>query len=196
MTEAVALGAGVGLVIAVIGYIIGYDRGYTRGHRVGRASAEPDTYRLVEHAAAAFHEAWASWALVILDEENISRVRRQRWKAYLVPYDGLPEEAKEKDRAWARYALDLVAARRPVMKQPRPFMHASWCDGLPHPDFCNLLTSTTPPAPASPAITATAGPCATAGMAHINGACTGCGRPWRDCWASAGKPLPEGGSSQ
>lgn len=60
---------------------------------------EPD---VLEDLAAIEHEQWENWARNILETENISIEREDRWRSYFVPYADLPEEVKEfdRERAW------------------------------------------------------------------------------------------------
>jgi len=65
--------------------------------------------RAVEIIAVFLHSAWMDWAGTVLEQEPISEERAQRWVEYMVPYEQLSEEAKDKDRARARMLLaDLL----------------------------------------------------------------------------------------
>ena len=61
----------------------------------------------VEHYADRVHELWMHWATAIMAEESISKARRERWKSYMVPYEDLPEHAKDMDRKEARFLLGV-----------------------------------------------------------------------------------------
>ncbi|MBW2561269.1 MAG: hypothetical protein JRE40_10510 [Deltaproteobacteria bacterium] len=63
---------------------------------------------LVEKIASLEHEQWMAWAKTLMETESISEARRQRWERYMVPYESLPEDAKEHDRIWARKVLELI----------------------------------------------------------------------------------------
>lgn len=63
---------------------------------------------LVERLAAIEHEQWIAWATTILESEDISPERAERWRGYMVPYDQLDEATKEHDRVWARKAIDAL----------------------------------------------------------------------------------------
>lgn len=92
---------------------------WARVFHQGRSKAGPNLSESdeIERAAAAFHDAWASWAAALLraDEEgsaNVGDGRRTRWPVLIrTPYAELDDDGKEKDRQWARYALGL--AERP-----------------------------------------------------------------------------------
>lgn len=63
---------------------------------------------LVEALAALIHKEWVEWSRNVDETEpllTLSRVRR--WRSLWVPYAELPEEQKDKDRAWARKALQI-----------------------------------------------------------------------------------------
>lgn len=55
-----------------------------------------------EKVAGVLHTIWTSWAQKLLDTENISQERAQRWQQLFVPYQDLPEDEKTKDREHAR----------------------------------------------------------------------------------------------
>ena len=63
---------------------------------------------LREKLARLEHEQWMSWALTLLEEEQLSQTRAERWKMFLVPYDELPEFVKEFDREWADKVLAVI----------------------------------------------------------------------------------------
>jgi ADP-ribose pyrophosphatase len=64
---------------------------------------------VLERLAAHEHDQWATWARHMLENQSPENVARWREQAAL-PYDHLPEVDREKDRAWARQALDAIAA--------------------------------------------------------------------------------------
>ena len=64
---------------------------------------------LLEELAALAKKQWDTWAKVLMDTEDLSAERVERWQRYLaMSYDELPEEAKELDRVWARKVLEIV----------------------------------------------------------------------------------------
>jgi hypothetical protein len=67
-----------------------------------------DVFELIERLARVEHEQWMAWSQSVANE--VSPERRRHWRDCWVPYDQLPEERKELDRAWARRAL--AALRR------------------------------------------------------------------------------------
>lgn len=51
-----------------------------------------------EPLPALAHRLWTYWSQHIAEEENISEERVERWRSLWVPYDELPEGAKDTDR--------------------------------------------------------------------------------------------------
>jgi hypothetical protein len=66
---------------------------------------DPDKAR-IERMAEVEHVQWMEWSKSVAPE--VSPERRERWKKYWVPYDQLPDDVKELDRAWARKALEAA----------------------------------------------------------------------------------------
>lgn len=64
-----------------------------------------------EELAALEHEQWMTWAKQILETENISPERRERWEKYFVPYEQLDETTKEFDRQWVYKIQDILDKR-------------------------------------------------------------------------------------
>lgn len=54
------------------------------------------------------HKQWIEWASSIMNSENISQLRKERWIKMMVPYSELSEEIKEHDRKYARIILGKV----------------------------------------------------------------------------------------
>lgn len=67
-----------------------------------------ETDEVLERLAALEHKQWVDWAKNILETEEITKERAERWKDLFVAYDDLTEEMKEKDREWARKVLAIV----------------------------------------------------------------------------------------
>lgn len=65
---------------------------------------------LLEDLAALEHEQWRKWAYELIDTEQLSRSRVDRWLKILQlsGYQNLPEEMKERDREWAERVLWIV----------------------------------------------------------------------------------------
>ena len=63
---------------------------------------------VVEKLAALEHDQWMDWAKNILETEEITAERAERWKDLFIPYNELSEEMKELDREWARKVLKIV----------------------------------------------------------------------------------------
>jgi hypothetical protein len=65
--------------------------------------------RAIERVAEVEHEQWMAWSKSVAPE--VSPERRARWQKLWVPYKDLPEDEKEKDREWARKALEAAAGK-------------------------------------------------------------------------------------
>jgi hypothetical protein len=63
----------------------------------------------LERVAEVEHEQWMAWSKSVADE--VSPERRARWSKLWVPYGELSEEEKEKDREWARKALQAARGK-------------------------------------------------------------------------------------
>jgi len=63
---------------------------------------------LLEKLAELEHDQWMHWATGLMQSEELSKERKQRWKKYLVPYINLDEETKEFDRIWARKVIKII----------------------------------------------------------------------------------------
>ena len=63
--------------------------------------------KLVDLLATLEHEQWIKWAQSLMDTENLSPKRIERWKKYMVPYVELDEKTKDYDRKWAREVIKL-----------------------------------------------------------------------------------------
>lgn len=68
-----------------------------------------DDEQAIEKLASLEHEQWMEWAKAIMLSENLSPERRDRWASYLIPYDELPDKAKDADRRWALEALQCLS---------------------------------------------------------------------------------------
>ena len=44
------------------------------------------------------HRLWVHWSQHIAEEEDISDERLERWERYWIPFDELPDGAKQTDR--------------------------------------------------------------------------------------------------
>ena len=64
------------------------------------------TLETFEDIAEWLHNLWMLWANeIIRTEPHLSKDRKERWRGYLIPYNKLPESAKEHDREKARDLL-------------------------------------------------------------------------------------------
>ncbi len=62
----------------------------------------------LEELSEVEHDQWMKWTKDVAKKEDISPGRLKRWKKYWVPYDELPESAKEQDREFARKAEKVI----------------------------------------------------------------------------------------
>lgn len=64
---------------------------------------------LAKRLAKLEFEQWKFWASQILEFENISEERAERWrKLFLTEWDDLPDETKQMDYKWAFDVLDVL----------------------------------------------------------------------------------------
>lgn len=63
--------------------------------------------KLREQLAKLEHDQWVKWASSIMENENLSDERKERWATMLVPYEELSEKVKDYDRVWADKVLAL-----------------------------------------------------------------------------------------
>ncbi len=64
----------------------------------------------LEIISSEIHSMWMSWAKKIVQEENISKERIERWeKECFLPYSELSESMKELDRKFARRIIKIVS---------------------------------------------------------------------------------------
>ncbi len=65
--------------------------------------------KIIEELAELEHDQWQKWAKDILQSEDITKERADRWKEEsFKPYKDLTEEQKDMDREWARKVLKIV----------------------------------------------------------------------------------------
>jgi len=65
--------------------------------------------QLIEALAKLEHDQWMDWAKNLLEKEPaLSQARKDRWAAFMVPYDRLDEAAKDMDRIWAAKVVELI----------------------------------------------------------------------------------------
>lgn len=67
-------------------------------------------------AVAAEHEQWIRWAQKLMDTEQLSQERIDRWMPYMVPYAELPDIVKESDRKEAHILLDAALDDEPLYR--------------------------------------------------------------------------------
>lgn len=76
---------------------------------MNQASQEKRKTDLLEELAKLEHDQWKSWALNLIDTEDLSRTRVERWKkTCFKSYNELTEEEKDQDRIWAEQVLWIV----------------------------------------------------------------------------------------
>ena len=65
-----------------------------------------DEETLLEKLSELEHDQWMLWSKGVAREVGFRR--RRRWKQYWIPYAELTEEAKERDRVWARKIMQVL----------------------------------------------------------------------------------------
>lgn len=66
---------------------------------------------LLEQLAELEHEQWVEWTRGVA--QDLWPERRKRWQEYWVPYNQLPELAKDFARKWAQKVLDILETYKP-----------------------------------------------------------------------------------
>ncbi len=64
--------------------------------------------QLLEELASLEHDQWIEWAKSLLENEEISDERKERWKKLFIPYSELSEKSKEQDRVYARKIISKL----------------------------------------------------------------------------------------
>ena len=63
---------------------------------------------LLEALASLEHDQWVTWASDLMEKENLSEERVNRWEnECMMPYENLSEKMKEFDREWARKVIKI-----------------------------------------------------------------------------------------
>ena len=62
----------------------------------------------LEELAKIEHEQWVEWSKELAMNESLSKDRVKRWRQFWIPYEKLPERAKEDDRKWARKVAQRI----------------------------------------------------------------------------------------
>lgn len=70
-----------------------------------------------EKLAELEHEQWIKWATSLMESENLSPERVERWKRYMVPYSELDEKTKDYDRKWADMVLEIVHSSEQTVEE-------------------------------------------------------------------------------
>jgi len=106
---------------------------------------------LREALAELEHEQWMKWAKNLMERENLSPDRIQRWEQLMIPYSQLTEEQKDQDRVWADKSLALYTeqidamiqeAKRTARKQERERISSlivDDCDEIRDPETNELI---------------------------------------------------------
>ena len=71
-----------------------------------KSYAAKQEQQLIESLADLAHQIWCGWSKDV--KGDVSEERRDRWEKLWIPYGGLPEEEKEKDRDVARKIVALL----------------------------------------------------------------------------------------
>jgi hypothetical protein len=64
---------------------------------------------MLEKLAEIEHDQWMAWAKSLMESEDLSPERVERWKKMMVPYDELSDDVQEFDREYARKVLAVVS---------------------------------------------------------------------------------------
>jgi hypothetical protein len=86
-----------------------YSRFLTEDEMIKKAEETDMKEKLIEELAELEHKQWWDWAKSILETEDISKERSDRWKKEsFKPYSDLTEEQKDMDREWVEKVLKIV----------------------------------------------------------------------------------------
>jgi len=66
---------------------------------------------VLEQLAKLEHDQWMAWAKSLMETEDLSEDRVERWKTMMVPYEELSDEIQEYDREYARKVLDVLGMK-------------------------------------------------------------------------------------
>lgn len=83
---------------------------------------------IIERLAELEHEQWIKWSKSIVENENISLDRLERWKKLWIPYKELSEEMKEHDRVWARKVLNIIEKDNKIVRKEPTYGDMDWRD--------------------------------------------------------------------
>jgi len=86
-----------------------------------------DYCNLLEKVAELEHEQWIKWSKTIVEKENISQERRERWQKLWVPYQQLSLEDKRQDIFWARKVLNEIPSLCPLLEKLRQMLQCQSC---------------------------------------------------------------------
>ena len=60
---------------------------------------------MLEETAKLVHKTWWMWAKGLMESEDLSNERKERWSKYMIPYEELDEKTKDQDRKIAMMYL-------------------------------------------------------------------------------------------
>lgn len=63
---------------------------------------------VLEELADLEHRQWIHWSKYVAENHDIPDELREKWEKSWKPYSELSEEMKDKDRKWARKALEII----------------------------------------------------------------------------------------
>lgn len=69
---------------------------------------DSDRDNLLEQLAKIEHDQWMAWATSLMENENLSQDRMDRWSKLMIPYEELSEEMKDFDREYAMKVLKVI----------------------------------------------------------------------------------------
>lgn len=68
---------------------------------------------IVEFIAEQLHDMWVVWSEDLLNKENISEERAERWLDFQCSYNSLPEDIKKIDREFAQSIFIMMINKFP-----------------------------------------------------------------------------------
>lgn len=89
------------------------DQSLTESGKTQERPGLEDKHDLLEEIAGLEHEQWVEWTQAVA--KDLWPERRKRWEAYWVPYEQLPESAKDFPRKWAQKIMDLIESNMPLV---------------------------------------------------------------------------------
>jgi len=122
-----------------IGAIFAEDRG-TEKATEGKVT-EGKVNDLLEKVSALVHENWMAWAKDVMEKKDELPERFKKWEKEMIPYEELPDEAKEYDREWGRKFIGLLQPNN-VEPDESIKVEETTINGLPYDYIANVTCAT------------------------------------------------------